>query len=237
LDIGMSRLCKIGAIVVFVLPARLPSAANTKTRLCKIGAIVVFVLAALGSLAGLIEAVGQEVEAPTPGQVPRGRGELEPNVGEQILPPGDGIIEYAPPGEEKPPIKLRNSTMNQIGPPGEEGFDREAQPKAVAASSKVTPPAMLSELRSFAVYALSRGRGVPEGARDTLTKFRNLLEKAEKAHEVVRFTEQRIGLEGETKICAEFRSPEFAEKAWSEIQRIAGDQELIDIRVERCRKK
>jgi hypothetical protein len=201
------------------------------------GAIVIYMLAAIGHPAVLKEAVGQEVEAYVIGQVPQSQGGLSPYDGEQTLPPGEGIIEYAPPGEEKQPTKTRNSTMKKIVSPGEEGLAREPQPNAGAASSKVTPDSMLFESRSFAVYALSRGRGVPEGARKTLTKFRNLLEKAKNAGEVVQVSEQRIGLEGETKICAEFRSPEFAKKALSEIHYIAGDQELIDIRTERCDKK
>ena len=53
---------------------------------------------------------------------------------------------------------------------------------------------------TFSLYALSRGKGVPEPTRETYQKVRNMLRKAEVEGTVIRLRETRVGLEGETRI-------------------------------------
>jgi hypothetical protein len=58
-------------------------------------------------------------------------------------------------------------------------------------------------IRSFAVFALSRGAGVPPEALAALADIRAALREAEARGERVRITESRIGLEGELRLCVE----------------------------------
>ena len=52
----------------------------------------------------------------------------------------------------------------------------------------------------FAVYALSRGKGVPEPTRSALRKAHSLIEGARQRGDVVRLKETRIGLEGDASL-------------------------------------
>ena len=49
---------------------------------------------------------------------------------------------------------------------------------------------------SFSVYALSRGKGVPDEARQVLDHSRRLLKRAQERGEVKQIVDRRIGLEG-----------------------------------------
>ncbi|MDX1412429.1 MAG: hypothetical protein R3351_09750, partial [Nitrospirales bacterium] len=87
---------------------------------------------------------------------------------------------------------------------------------------------------SFSVYALSRGKGVPEGARKVLEEARILLKAAQERGEVVRLTDKRIGLEGETRLCAEFVNPESAHSLFSHIPEIGQGVDLLNVKIEPC---
>src|SRR5262249_5165289 len=59
--------------------------------------------------------------------------------------------------------------------------------------------------QSFSIYVLSRGSGVPEDASTAFNKVRTFLrEQQTSLGESMRIREERIGLEGERKLCAEF---------------------------------
>jgi hypothetical protein len=92
----------------------------------------------------------------------------------------------------------------------------------------------LSELRSFALMALSRGAGVPEAARQAAADFRSLLQRMQAEDAVVEIHESRIGIEGETRICAEFATAEAARQAWSQTQRAVTGIDLVQLKIERC---
>lgn len=87
---------------------------------------------------------------------------------------------------------------------------------------------------SISVYALSRGKGVPDQAQEVLTQTRMLLKSAQERGEVRRVTEQRIGIEGETRLCAEFSHSESAQTIIDQIQRLSQDVDLINLKVEPC---
>ena len=88
--------------------------------------------------------------------------------------------------------------------------------------------------RSFAVYALSRGHGVPEAAREVLRKVRAWLDQAKQAGSVVDIRETRIGLEGETRLCVEFADSESAQAMLKRIRAFTKGVELINLVVEPC---
>lgn len=95
-------------------------------------------------------------------------------------------------------------------------------------------PAEVLELRSFALYVLSRGNGVSEGGRKALADYRKLLGSMQVKGEVVEISETRIGIEGETRICARFASAERAAKTWMDMQRSLTGADLVQLKAEKC---
>jgi hypothetical protein len=89
----------------------------------------------------------------------------------------------------------------------------------------------------FAIYALSRGKGVPEPTRGALRKARTLLEGATRRGEVIRVKETRIGLEGETRLCVEAKDVAAARALLRDLRAIAENVELFNVVVEPCLKK
>jgi len=101
--------------------------------------------------------------------------------------------------------------------------------------AETKPPETLAPApQSISVYALSRGKGVPGPAREVLTQARDLLKAAQDRGEVVRMREQRIGIEGETRLCAEFSRGESAQTMIDRIQQLGQGVELINVKVEPC---
>lgn len=91
-----------------------------------------------------------------------------------------------------------------------------------------TPPVTLT------VTMLSRGKGVPDEARTAYQDARALLERQRDADIVTAMRTQRIGLEGETRLCAEFRSAEEAQSALAEIRKRSAGVDLLDVEVAPC---
>ncbi|HNP29629.1 MAG TPA: hypothetical protein PKK23_11325 [Nitrospirales bacterium] len=97
------------------------------------------------------------------------------------------------------------------------------------------PPETLAPApQSISVYALSRGKGVPDQAMEVLNQSRTLLQAARERGEVLRVVEQRIGLEGETRLCAEFSQAVSAHSMIDRIQQLGQGVDLIDVKVEPC---
>ncbi len=127
--------------------------------------------------------------------------------------------------------------------------DRSEQPRSRARSGRDLPwlaaawlacapaaaaPEAPNDRPSFAVYALSRGSGVPEGARSALDAVRGWLEDASARGIAIRVEQSRIGLEGEMRLCAEFEDPnEFRALRERVRARVAGIA-LVDFREEPC---
>jgi hypothetical protein len=104
---------------------------------------------------------------------------------------------------------------------------------AVGEEKKSPQPAEFTG-QSFAVYTLSRGRVVPEPARQVLEQLRRILEDLRAQKQVIRIEEERIGLEGETLLCAQFATAGVAHKTWDQAQRLIGDIELVNLKLESC---
>lgn len=94
-------------------------------------------------------------------------------------------------------------------------------------AADVAPP-------TLAVYALSRGKGVPDEARATLKDIRALLDAARKDGRVTDMASTRIGIEGETRLCVEFRDAAAAAALGAEVRAAARDVELLNVVEERC---
>jgi len=85
-----------------------------------------------------------------------------------------------------------------------------------------------------AVYALSRGQGVPGTAREALRSARDLFARWGAEGRVLDLIDTPVGLEGDTRLCARFASPADAENALAELGEIARGVDLFQVRPERC---
>lgn len=110
-------------------------------------------------------------------------------------------------------------------------------PAGKASGVKDATRAAEKSAAEIAVYALSRGKGVPEPTRGALKKARTLLEGAKQRGDVIRFKEARIGLEGETRLCVEARDGAAARALLQELRAIAENVELFNVALEPCLKK
>lgn len=107
-----------------------------------------------------------------------------------------------------------------------------AQPKQASESDGLSPSSS-----GLAVYALSRGKGVPEEAQRSLAAAREMFEKLRHEQKVVRVVETRIGLEGENRLCAEFVDRKAARDARDRLTALTRGVALISIVEEPCDKK
>ena len=98
-------------------------------------------------------------------------------------------------------------------------------------------PAAESAAREIAIYALSRGKGVPEPTRAAYGKARKLIDDSKRRGEVLKVTETRIGLEGEKRLCFEAKDVAAARTLLLELRVSAEGVELFNVVVEPCLKK
>ena len=76
---------------------------------------------------------------------------------------------------------------------------------------------------------LSRGKGVPDATRAAYKDIRAMLEQQRGAYAVTDLRTQRIGLEGESRLCAEFDNPKDAQAALDAIRKRVAGIDLIDV--------
>jgi hypothetical protein len=87
---------------------------------------------------------------------------------------------------------------------------------------------------SFAVYALSRGRGVPEATRTAWQAVWTMLEDARRDGTVTRLQQTRLGLEGELRLCAEFSDAGRAREMLERAREVGKGVELLNVVEEPC---
>ncbi|MDH5587089.1 MAG: hypothetical protein OEZ57_09485 [Nitrospirota bacterium] len=87
---------------------------------------------------------------------------------------------------------------------------------------------------SVSVYALSRGKGVPDEARQVLDHARQILKQGQGQGEVTRLVERRIGLEGETRLCAEFVNETVADSFFHQLDQLSLGVDLMNIKRGMC---
>jgi hypothetical protein len=98
----------------------------------------------------------------------------------------------------------------------------------------LTAPARPEPAPGVAVYALSRGAGVPEAARAALARVRALFEAGRSDGSVLRIEEARLGIEGESRLCAVPRDAAAGERLLAEARRAARDAPLFNVALEPC---
>jgi len=110
---------------------------------------------------------------------------------------------------------------------------RQAPPQR-SAPPAVETAAEENGVPSFALYTLSRGKGVTPEAREALQKVEKLLE-ADREHGVsVRIGKKRIGLEGETRLCAGYDDRHAGARAYERVKEIVHGVELMNLVIEPC---
>lgn len=82
----------------------------------------------------------------------------------------------------------------------------------------------------FVVETLSIGKGVPDTARDVLGKSRKMIEEKKAEGCMVSFSEAQFGLEGETRLHAEFADPEIGREMYAKIRNLTKGVELISVK-------
>jgi hypothetical protein len=88
--------------------------------------------------------------------------------------------------------------------------------------------------RGFAMYALSRGKGVPEGAKAALAKAEAMLQGLRDQGADIAVARERIGLEGETRLCVTFGDRGLAGETLERIRRLASGVDLVNLVEEPC---
>lgn len=87
---------------------------------------------------------------------------------------------------------------------------------------------------SITVEMLSRGKGVPDETRAVFKQIHALLEQHQARDNVTTMQTKRMGLEGETRLCAQFRDRDEAEAALAEIRKYATGVDLLNISTDPC---
>lgn len=123
------------------------------------------------------------------------------------------------------------TTTRAAGPPSPSPTPspKTASPPEKGAGAR--PP-----FKSFAVYALSRAKGVPPEAREALRKVRELVEVDRSRGLGVRVESRRLGIEGEMRICSEYDDPRDAGRAFKRASELVKGVDLVNLVVEPCDK-
>jgi hypothetical protein len=88
--------------------------------------------------------------------------------------------------------------------------------------------------RSFSIYALSRGSGVPPAAREAQQKVQALVESDRGRGVGVNVQATRLGLEGERKLCVTYADAQEAARALERVRALVQGVDLVNVVVEPC---
>ena len=97
------------------------------------------------------------------------------------------------------------------------------------------PSAAAPAVGSFAIYTLSRGKGVPPEVREALKKVEEVFESDRREGVSVTLHRTRIGIEGESRLCAEYGDPHAGARAYARVRAIVHGIELMNLVVEPCK--
>ena len=98
-----------------------------------------------------------------------------------------------------------------------------------ARAPETTAPTPVPDVTSFAVFALSRGKGVPPEALDVLRKVAEIADADERRGVQVETRRTRIGLEGETRLCVEYQSAAEARRGLEKVEKLVKDVDLVNL--------
>jgi hypothetical protein len=107
-------------------------------------------------------------------------------------------------------------------------------PKAFAMGEEGETLGEKALFRSFALYVLSRGKGVPDEAWEALGEVRALAEADREKGIAVTIQVKRIGLEGERRLCVEYQDEERARRAHERARAVVEGVDLTRLVIEAC---
>jgi hypothetical protein len=144
-----------------------------------------------------------------------------------------------PPSEVAPPPAAAQPPGVERGRP--ESVDgNPRQPPATRPPAKPQPRGRQGQdrsrlgIKSFAVYALSRGRGVPPEARAAQLEIQKLLEADRDLGLTVSVETTRIGLEGERRLCVTYKDNRDGARAFERARAIVKGVALVNLVAEPC---
>lgn len=142
----------------------------------------------------------------------------------------------SPPAAAPAPVPptMTTSSAPESPPPV---VDEEPQPSPAPASTAPRAPSTagrVKPIKSFAVYSLSRGKGVPPEAREALEQVTSLVESDRKRGVRVTVRTTRLGIEGEKRVCAEYENPKDGARAWERASAIVKGVDLVNLVAEPC---
>lgn len=139
--------------------------------------------------------------------------------------------EPAPPPAAAPAQSTTSSAPESPPPVVDEKPSAASEPTAPSSPSTA---GRAKPIKSFAVYTLSRGAGVPPAAREALEQVTNLVESDRKRGVRVTLETTRIGIEGEKRMCAEYEDPRDGAQAWERASAIVKGVDLVNLVAEPC---
>jgi len=88
--------------------------------------------------------------------------------------------------------------------------------------------------KGFTVLVLSRGSGVPKSTGDGFAKIMALLQETRQAGTNIRIATDKIGLEGETRLCVDFTDQDLGGRLLTQVNELTQGLELINVINEPC---
>jgi hypothetical protein len=144
----------------------------------------------------------------------------------------------SPPQQTAPPKVSTTSEVSATSVTSETAApsDTSQPPPPVMKTPRPQPPDRSAQppLQSFAVYALSRGKGVPPEAREALRRVVEFAEEEQKRGVKVTVTSTRIGIEGETRVCLSYEDSKEGARAYERARAIVKNVDLLNLEVEPC---
>lgn len=145
-----------------------------------------------------------------------------------------GVEQSAPAAQEpsvqpEPASEPSQEQDSAPAPPPATQQETEASETPPVDDAQAAPEKDQAESTAVVITTMSKGRGVPAPTRDAYKQIRGLLEEQKSRSAVTGIDTQRIGLEGEMRMCAQFRDRAQAEYTLEQIRKLSADVELIHV--------
>lgn len=134
----------------------------------------------------------------------------------------------------KPPAVSPRPAQPQPGGRSSGQEPRSARPRTEAQTTRQKPSQGQRSVKSFAVYTLSRGGGVPAEARAAQLAIQKLIETDRDLGRIVSVETTRIGLEGERRLCVIYKNNRDGARAFERARAIGKGVALVNLVAEPC---
>jgi hypothetical protein len=148
---------------------------------------------------------------------------------ETASPPPEAPAATAEPSTTVPPRQEQAPSSDK----SDNRTPRSVPPTAVP-KQRSSPDRGERATRSFAVYTLSRAKGVPPEAREAQLKVQKLAEADRDRGLSVSIETTRIGIEGERRLCVAYQDPQHGARALARARVVVKGVDLINLVVEPC---